>query len=112
MTLVAINYGNHEKVFLNADCQAAVFLSHLRKKCNIDKSTLDIDLTDENGNPQSLSTMLPNKFASNKLGARTEYILVHVYQEGKKTIVQPLLQNWKPIIRRQESGTNLRKFKS
>lgn len=112
MTLVTITYGNQKKTLLNADCRVSVFLSYIRQKCKIHDETIDVDLADEYGNLQCLSSMAPNAFASRQLKGKCEYILVQIRQEGEKMIVEPLLNNWQPLpATRRESSTNPRKSK-
>jgi len=96
MTLIFVRHGPNKKTMLNADCSPSILLSWLRDKCKIKDQSITLDLSDEDGNLQCISSMVENKHASRQLVDRTVYVLVEVQKEGKQVMIKPLLENWKP----------------
>lgn len=98
MTLVFVRYGANKKTMLNADCSPSILMSWLRCKCKMEDLSKTVDLSDEDGNLQCISSMVESKHASRQLVDRAVYVLVEVQKEGKRVVIKPLLENWKPNI--------------
>jgi len=93
---VSVRYGDDDSVILNADCGVQAFKNCLRQKCNITESKCIIDLADEYGTVQYLSSKNPRTRVSNILETRLKYVLIELKREANGTVVESLLKNWVP----------------
>lgn len=98
MAIVFVRFGLDQKILVNSDCSPFIFMSWLRNTCCVTDPKIVLDLTDEDGNLQNISSIPSTKLTSSKLQERTDYILVGVHVKKHSIIVTPLLQNWKPLI--------------
>lgn len=99
MAIVFVRFGFDQKLLVNSDCSPYIFMSWIRNVCDVTDPNIVLDLTDEDGNLQNISSISSSKLTSSKLVERTEYILVKVDKEKHSVTVIPLLQNWKPLIK-------------
>ena len=116
---VCVRYGNDNTIILNIDCGLQVFKDCLRRKCNLIETNMAIDLADEFGNVQFLSSKDPRQRVCTILEERLSYVLVELKMEESETIVQPLLNNWIPksetsdeIIRERSTTSRMHRGKS
>lgn len=111
MAIVFVRFGFDQKLLVNSDCSPYIFMSWVRNVCDVTDPRIVLDLTDEDGNLQNISSIASTKLTSSKLLERTEYILVRVQKEKHSVTVTPLLQNWKPLIKDADDvSTAKRKF--
>lgn len=91
MGFIIVRYGDNQEKIINANCQSAVLLGHLKKSCGFSSLAEPLDLSTEAGEVLDLQSK-PREYASKFIEPRSTCILVKVIRDDEDE------ENWACLL--------------
>ncbi|XP_069142008.1 uncharacterized protein CXorf65 homolog [Argopecten irradians] len=92
---INVEHGDGKNLLVNPDCNAVILQDYIRRACGV-KSTVTIDLSDENALLMELFNKPPQENMFDFFMPRSTFVLVQVERgpDGSILKVSPLLTDW------------------
>uniref|UniRef100_A0A7M5V4R1 Uncharacterized protein n=1 Tax=Clytia hemisphaerica TaxID=252671 RepID=A0A7M5V4R1_9CNID len=92
MAFINVHYGENERLLINLNCCIGNLVHWIKARSNY--RNVDIDLVDDIGTLQNLTTLDSDLYAVDRLKNRNDYILVQIEKDDKnKLTITPLMEN-------------------